>query len=124
MSSSSHQVSVSVLYSLAGRPEAEAFAWDESNVQPARMGIPEGQNPTQPLAGDFSYSGTHDHGQLPALHQGGPMALMIAFAEQAKQTNDVFLTTEIQKGNSSTHHHHHVDKKARANEHALPRDGE
>jgi hypothetical protein len=63
----------------------------------------------QPLAGDFSYSGVHDHGQLPDLRQGGPMALLIACVEQAKQKNDSFLTAEIQ-GNE------HVDKKVKVEE--------
>ena len=58
----------------------------------------------QPHAGDYAYSGMHDQGPLPAPREGGPMAQLIACVQQAKQTNDEFLTQVIQDEKKQSHH--------------------
>lgn len=51
----------------------------------------------QPQAGEFSYSGLHDHGPLIPPKEGGPMALLIGCVQAAKEYNDRFLTECIQQ---------------------------
>lgn len=51
---------------------------------------------TQPSAGDFTYTGMHDHGPLPMPREGGPMSSLISFVAQAKKANDHFLTQVIE----------------------------
>jgi hypothetical protein len=51
----------------------------------------------QPQPGDYSYSGRHDDGPLPAPREGGPMAQLIACVQQAKKLNDEYLTSVIEK---------------------------
>lgn len=63
--------------------------------EPLRIGLPEGVLPEKRPAGDDSYSGLHDHGPLPPLKEGGPMAVLLACAQQAKKFNDDYLTEVI-----------------------------
>lgn len=46
----------------------------------------------KPEAGDYSYTGMHDHGPLPAPKEGGDFALLIGCVQQAKQHSDAFMT--------------------------------
>ncbi|CAM9997114.1 unnamed protein product [Scytosiphon promiscuus] len=41
---------------------------------------------------DYRYTGTHDHGTLPALKTGGPHGEMAAALLRAKEDSDAFLT--------------------------------
>jgi hypothetical protein len=69
---------------------------------------------TQPQAGDYSYSGMHDDGPLPAPHEGGVMSQLIACVQKAKQTNDEYLTGVIQEEKNritSSEHEQHESKK-------------
>ena len=50
----------------------------------------------QPSAGDFTYSGVHDHGPLPIPREGGPMSSLISFVSAAKKANDEYLTQVIE----------------------------
>ena len=73
---------------------------------------------TQPHAGDFSYSGMHDDGPLPALQEGGVMSQLIACVQKAKETNDEYLTGIIEEEKSrimskSEHEQQHESKKAK-----------
>jgi hypothetical protein len=54
----------------------------------------------QPSAGDFTYSGVHDHGPLPIPSEGGPMSSLISFVTEAKKANDEFLTQLIENEKS------------------------
>lgn len=54
-------------------------------------------NKQQPDAGDYSYSGMHDHGPLPAPREGGDVALLIGCVEATKRCSDEFLTDVIKK---------------------------
>jgi hypothetical protein len=39
----------------------------------------------------------HDHGALPPPKEGGPMAVLIGMVQQAKATNDTYLTSIIEQ---------------------------
>lgn len=56
----------------------------------------------QPEAGDYSYSGMHDHGPLPAPKEGGDIAQLIGCVEATKRFSDEFLTDVIKK--EKAHH--------------------
>jgi hypothetical protein len=56
----------------------------------------------QPQAGDYSYSGMHDDGTIPAPLEGGVMSQLIACVQKAKQTNDEYLTGIIQEEKNRT----------------------
>ncbi len=91
--------------------------FDASNCEPATLGLSEGRTPTkvrdfgcmgnkrylsshiqsQPDAGDYSYSGMHDHGPLPPPIEGGDVALLIGCVDAAKRCSDEFLTNVIKK---------------------------
>jgi hypothetical protein len=73
---------------------------------------------TQPEAGDFSYSGMHDDGPLPALREGGVMSQLIACVQKAKETNDEYLTGIIEEEKNratskSEKQEQHESKKAK-----------
>lgn len=59
---------------------------------------------SQPQPGDYSYSGLHDAGSLPLPREQGPMAQLIACVQQAKTTNDEYLTRVIQQENQDKSH--------------------
>jgi hypothetical protein len=71
--------------------------FDASNCEPATLGLSEGRTPTKPDAGDYSYSGMHDHGPLPPPIEGGDVALLIGCVDAAKRCSDEFLTNVIKK---------------------------
>ena len=52
---------------------------------------------TKPEPGDYSYSGMHDHGPLPAPKEGGQFAQMIGLVSAAKKASDEYLTKLIAK---------------------------
>jgi hypothetical protein len=52
---------------------------------------------SQPKGGDYSYSGMHDHGPLPAPKEGGEFSLLIDIVQQAKKNSDELLTKIIQE---------------------------
>ena len=58
-------------------------------------------NHPQPKGGDYSYSGMHDHGPLPAPKEGGDFALLIHMVQQAKKKSDELLTNVIEKEKNS-----------------------
>lgn len=68
----------------------------------------------QPQAGDYTYTGMHDQGPLPEPRQGGSMAKLIACVQQAKATNDEFLTSVIE--NEKEEQHHHQGKKLKVSD--------
>jgi hypothetical protein len=76
----------------------------------------------QPDAGDYSYSGMHDHGALPKLKEGGDFSLMIGLANEARKHSDELLTRIIKEEqmDGRKHNTHRSDgiqkKKARVNE--------
>jgi len=43
----------------------------------------------------FTYSGHHDHGDLPVLKSSGPLAELVASLQVAKQKCDEYLTSSI-----------------------------
>jgi len=43
----------------------------------------------------FSYSGRHDHGELPVLRSTGPLAELVASLQEAKRQCDAYLTKMI-----------------------------
>ena len=51
----------------------------------------------KPEPGDYSYSGMHDHGPLPAPTEGGQFAQMIGLVSAAKKASDEYLTKIIEK---------------------------
>ena len=51
----------------------------------------------KPEPGDFSYRGLHDQGPLPALREGGNIAVLAGCVLEAKKFNDDFVTAEIAK---------------------------
>ena len=51
----------------------------------------------KPEPGDYSYSGMHDHGPLPAPKEGGQFAQMIGLVSAAKKASDEYLTQIIEK---------------------------
>ncbi len=62
---------------------------------PLRVGLSEGVKPEKRPAGDESYSGLHDQGQLPPLIEGGSMAVLLKCLQEAKNFNDQYLTQVI-----------------------------
>ena len=54
----------------------------------------------KPGAGNFSYSGVHDHGVMEQFKIGGPLADLIGAVEDAKQSSNKFLTELIEKEKS------------------------
>lgn len=70
-------------------------------ADPHIIGLPEGALPTKRDAGDYSYSGRHDHGPLPPLKEGGPLAILLACTQSAKDFNDGYLTEVIAKQQKS-----------------------
>jgi hypothetical protein len=69
---------------------------------------------TQPQAGDYSYSGMHDDGPIPAPQEGGVMSQLIACVQKAKETNDEYLTGVIQEEkNMVTSGEQHKSKKSK-----------
>mmetsp|Transcript_30708 Transcript_30708/g.69375 ORF Transcript_30708/g.69375 Transcript_30708/m.69375 type:complete len:116 (+) Transcript_30708:73-420(+) len=89
-----------------GGSEAEKFTetsatiehrFDGSNCKPAVIGLPENVEPVKPEAGDYNYSGMHDHGTLPFPREGGEYAQLIGFVCEAKKASDHFLTKVIEK---------------------------
>lgn len=71
--------------------------FDASNCNPAILGLPHGIEPTKPEPGDYSYSGMHDHGSLPAPKEGGQFAQIIGLVSAAKKASDVYLTELIER---------------------------
>lgn len=71
--------------------------FDASNCNPAIIGLPHGIEPTKPEPGDYSYSGMHDHGPLPAPKEGGQFAQIIGLVSAAKKASDVYLTELIER---------------------------
>ena len=67
--------------------------------------------PKKPEAGDYGYSGVHDQGALPPPREGGPMALLIACVQEAKNANDEYLTRAIAAEKELEQAH--VDKRAK-----------
>ena len=67
----------------------------QSQIQPMRMNLPEGIKPEKQPAGEVGYSGMHDHGPLPPLREGGPMAELMTCLQDAKNFNDQYLTDLI-----------------------------
>jgi hypothetical protein len=70
---------------------------------------------TKPEAGDDSYSGMHDQGPLPALREGGDIALLVGCANKGKEFNDDFLTKAIQEerkaqGNNDNEERHPIKR--------------
>lgn len=51
----------------------------------------------KPEPGDYTYSGMHDHGQLPKPREGGRFAQIIGFVNAAKKASDAYLTQVIEK---------------------------
>lgn len=76
----------------------------------------------QPDAGDYSYSGMHDHGVLPKLKEGGDFSLMIGLANEARKHSDELLTRIIREEQMDGRKHDTGNsdgiqkKKARVNE--------
>lgn len=69
--------------------------FDASNCNPAIIGLPHGIEPTKAEPGDYSYSGMHDHGILPAPKEDGQFAQIIGLVSAAKKASDVYLTELI-----------------------------
>lgn len=71
-----------------------------SNIRNATTDVTLGHSPhfcVQPEAGDYNYSGMHDHGTLPFPREGGEYAQLIGFVCEAKKASDHFLTKVIEK---------------------------
>ena len=100
MASVNNQVSVSVSYWINGGsehpPQQHKTFSQEQGIQPARLGLPEGQVPVKPEAGAYDYSGMHDQGPLIPPREGGEMAQLIGCVQAAKQFNDEYLTQVIE----------------------------
>lgn len=78
---------------------------------------------SQPDAGDYSYSGMHDHGTLPKLKEGGEFSLMIGLVNEARKHSDELLTRIIKEEQNEGKKHNSGDvdvvqqgKKARVND--------
>jgi hypothetical protein len=76
--------------------------FDASNCNPAIIGLPHGIEPTKPEPGDYSYSGMHDHGPLPAPKEGGQFAQIIGLVSAAKKASDAYLTELIEREKTLT----------------------
>ncbi|GAX14957.1 hypothetical protein FisN_12Lh342 [Fistulifera solaris] len=89
--------SVKATYWINGE-QTEQRTWDASNTSHAVVGLlPEQDAAERPEPGEFRYSGRHDGGVLPPPKDGGPMALMIGCVQEAKNANDEYLTSVIDK---------------------------
>jgi hypothetical protein len=77
---------------------------------------------SQPDAGDYSYSGMHDHGTLPKLKEGGEFSRMIGLVNEARKHSDELLTRIIKEEQTKGRKHNSGDvddvqgKKARVND--------
>lgn len=76
--------------------------FDESNCEPARLGLRPGVEAVKPQGGDYSYSGMHDHGSLPPPKEGGDFAKLIGMVNEARKHSDEVLTKAINKENEKT----------------------
>jgi hypothetical protein len=65
------------------------------------LSLPFVDSGAQPSAGDFTYSGVHDHGPLPMLREGGPISFLVSFVMEAKKANDEYLTQVIESEKKS-----------------------
>lgn len=72
-------------------------SFDASNCQAAIVGLHPSVEPVKPDPGDYSYSGMHDHGQLPPPKEGGQFAQIIGFVNAAKNASDAYLSGVIEK---------------------------
>mmetsp|Transcript_23338 Transcript_23338/g.32824 ORF Transcript_23338/g.32824 Transcript_23338/m.32824 type:complete len:115 (-) Transcript_23338:362-706(-) len=72
--------------------------FDSNNCEPATIGIPFGQTPQKPAAGDYKYSGMQDDGELPLPREGGEFALLIGCVNEARKASNALLTEIINKG--------------------------
>mmetsp|Transcript_27974 Transcript_27974/g.58794 ORF Transcript_27974/g.58794 Transcript_27974/m.58794 type:complete len:156 (+) Transcript_27974:55-522(+) len=70
--------------------------FDNKLCDAAVVGLPEGVEPVKPESGDYSFSGMHDHGTLPAPKEGGRFAQLIGFVDQGKKASDKYLTAIIE----------------------------
>mmetsp|Transcript_24280 Transcript_24280/g.37419 ORF Transcript_24280/g.37419 Transcript_24280/m.37419 type:complete len:104 (-) Transcript_24280:388-699(-) len=68
--------------------------FDASNCKEAVIGKVDTSKKLEP--GDFSYSGMHDQGLLPAMKEGGPYALLIGCVDEAQKSSNELLTSIIQ----------------------------
>lgn len=72
--------------------------FDASNTVESMVGLLPGIKPIPSQPGDYSYSGMHDQGPLPALKEGGPTtAVLLGCIQAAKEYNNVFLSELIEK---------------------------
>lgn len=69
--------------------------FDASNVIPATIGLNAGSSPTKAEPGSYVYTGMHDHGEFPRPKEGGPMAVLVGCADEAKKASDKLLTQVI-----------------------------
>jgi hypothetical protein len=85
----------------AGNPDqtitTKQSFFDASNCPAATIGLPPSIKPVKPNPGDYSYSGMHDHGPLPFPKEGGQLAQIIGFVDEAKKASDKYLTEVIEK---------------------------
>ncbi|CAN0126440.1 unnamed protein product [Scytosiphon promiscuus] len=93
---SDKRVGVKATFSVRGKT-VHQFASSEHENPPAvtapgvgQQGAVEGTDKY-----DYRYTGTHDHGTLPALKTGGPHGELAAALLRAKEDSDAFLTELI-----------------------------
>eukprot|EP00978_Attheya_sp_CCMP212_P003312 scaffold6828_cov53-Attheya_sp.AAC.2 len=82
---------------------------DERNCSPARLGLPEHEEPQKPQPGEYVYTGMHDHGPLPPPREGGEFARLVACANRARELSDALLTEII-----DAQRQQHTAKKVKA----------
>ena len=75
--------------------------FDASNVCTATVGLAQGESATKAEPGSYAYTGMHDHGPFQPPKEGGPMALLIACANEAQKASDKFLTEIIEREKAS-----------------------
>lgn len=100
MSASDDQkpLSITAKFSFPNEVSSEVEqTFDATNCTPAILGLPAMVDPVKPKGGDYSYSGMHDHGPLPAPKEGGEFSLLIDIVQQAKKNSDELLTKIIQE---------------------------
>uniref|UniRef100_A0A7R9ZP18 Uncharacterized protein n=1 Tax=Craspedostauros australis TaxID=1486917 RepID=A0A7R9ZP18_9STRA len=80
-----------------GEPQTHQFQLDASNVEIQPVGLPDNTPATKPQAGEYKYSGVHDHGDLiPPIEDANDMKALISCMGTFKKESDQLLTKLIE----------------------------
>ncbi|CAJ1951040.1 unnamed protein product [Cylindrotheca closterium] len=94
-SNSENEVGIVVTYYINGCGEDQsvhAATIPSADTKKSNVG-----RPKQLVPGDYSYSGRHDHGELPPLREQTELGRLLVCVKEAKERNDRFITEKIQE---------------------------